>query len=357
MHRLAELAAAIGGRVEGDGDQSVRDLRNLEDAGPQDLAPLFAAGYRDLARESEAGVLLVPEDHSRLTSDLPPRPLLVAAHPQLAMARVLEHLHPERRPEAGIHPTAVVEDGAELHPSVHVGPYAVIGAGSRLGEGVVVEALAVVGRDCALGARTRLRPHTVLYDGTVLGEDCQVHSGAVLGADGFGYASHQGVHHKVPQVGRTVIGDGVEVGALSAIDRGALGDTVIGPGSKIDNLVQVGHNVRTGHGVVICGQVGIGGSAILGDHVVLGGQSGVVDHRTVGDRTQVAGMAGVYGDLPADQQVGGHPAIEIRRWRRQMAVTRNLDGLARRVRALEKALEEKLARLDADASGPGPTEE
>lgn len=356
MHRLVDLAAEVGGRVEGDGEAVVRDLRTLPDAGPDDLAPLFSAAYREQARDSRAGAFLVPEDHAGLTAGLEPRPLLVVDHPSHAMARLLEHLHPPRRPEPGVHPTAVVEEGAQVHASAHVGPYAVIGAGSRLEAGVVVEALAVVGRGCRIGADTRLRPHAVLYDDTVLGAGCQVHSGAVVGGDGFGYATRQGTHHKVPQVGRAVIGDDVEIGVNSAVDRGALGDTEIGAGSKIDNLVQVGHNVRTGKGVLLCGQSGIGGSTVLGDHVVLGGKAGVVDHVEVGDRTQAAADSAILTSVGPDLQMAGSPAVEIGRWRRQTALLRRLEEMSKRLRRLEKAVEREQRNApepDGDGAGEG----
>lgn len=348
MFRLADLAAQVGGRVEGDGALEVRELRALPDATAADLAPLFSPAYREEARESRAGALLVPEDHQRLTADLTPRPLLVVGHPTYAMARILGLLQPEARPAPGVHPTAVVGEGVEIHPSAHVGPYAVLGDGSRVAAEVVIGALAVVGGDCVLGEGTRLHPHAVLYDRSVLGAGVEVHAGAVVGGDGFGYATRGGVHHKVPQVGRAVIGDDVEIGVNSAIDRGALGDTVIGAGSKIDNLVQVGHNVQTGRAVLLCGQSGIGGSAVLGDHVVLAGQSGVGDHRSIGDRTQVASKSAVYDDIPADRQVAGIPAIEVGAWRRQTALLRRLEKMSKRLRAVEKELERRGAAADDD---------
>jgi UDP-3-O-[3-hydroxymyristoyl] glucosamine N-acyltransferase len=336
--RLAELAERVDGRVEGDGGRRVRALRTLADAGPDDLAPLFAPAYREAARTSRAGALLVPREHASLTRGLEGRDLLVVDHPQHAVARILGVLHPPRAFAPGVHPTAVVGEGCSLAPGVHVGPYAVIGDGSRLAGGAVVEALAVVGRGCVVGEGARLHPHAVLYDGTVLGPRAEIHSGAVVGGDGFGYATRGGVHHKVPQVGRAVLGEDVEVGANSTIDRGALGDTVIGPGSKIDNLVQVGHNVTTGRGVLLCGQSGIAGSTTLGDHVVLGGQAGAGDHRRVGDRAQVAASSAVLTDVAADTKVAGTPAIDIRAWRRQTALLRRLETMSRRLKAVEKAL-------------------
>ena len=349
--RLAELAAVVEGSVEGDGERTVRGLRTLADAGPDDLAPLFSPAYREQARASRAGALLVPRQHASLTRGLEGRDLLLVDHPQHAVAALLGVLHPPRPFTPGVHPTAVVGEGCELAPSVHVGPYAVIGDGSRLAGGVVVEALAVVGRDCVLGEGARLHPHAVLYDGTVLGARAELHSGAVVGGDGFGYASRGGVHHKVPQVGRAVVGDDVEIGANSTIDRGALGDTVIGPGSKIDNLVQVGHNVTTGRGVVLCGMVGIAGSTQLGDHVVMAGGAGAGDHRRIGDRVQVAARSTVLSDVGADVHVAGTPAIDLRSWRRQTALLRRLESMSRRLKAVERALAAGVAAEPAGGAG------
>jgi UDP-3-O-[3-hydroxymyristoyl] glucosamine N-acyltransferase len=337
-HRLDELAAAIGATVEGDGARTVGAVRTLEDAGPGDVAPFTDAAYRAAAEASRAGALLVPADRSRLVAGLPPRPLLVAPRPSLALARLLEILHPETPPASGVHPTAVVGRGCRLGDGVHVGPYAVIEDGAVVGEGAVVEAHAVVGRGAEVGAGARLHPHVVLYPRSVVGARSVVHAGVVVGSDGFGYVPEGGVHRKIPQVGRAVLGEDVEVGANSAVDRGTLGDTTVGPGSKIDNLVQVAHNVRTGRGVVLCGQAGIAGSAVLGDHVVLGGQAGVSDHRRLGDRVQVAAKSAVLSDVPADTTVAGIPAGDAAAWRRRTAVARRLEGMWRRLRALERRL-------------------
>jgi len=211
----------------------------------------------------------------------------------------------------------------------------VIGAGSRIESGVVVGAHTVLGRDCRLGEETWLHPHVVLYDGTELGRRCIVHSGVVLGADGFRYSFAGGVHRKVPQVGRVVLGDDVEVGANSAIDRAGLGATRVGDGTKIDNLVQVAHNVEVGRAALLCGQAGIAGSARLGDGVVLAGQVGVSDHVTLGDGVQVAAKSAVLSDLEPGLRAAGIPAGPMREWRRQVVRVQRLEALEHRVRILE----------------------
>lgn len=332
---LDELASAVGGRVLGDGSTLIAAVRSLDGAGAGDLAFLREVKHLETARASRAAALLVP---SALAGELS-GPRLAVEDPDTAVARVLEILHPAARPEPGVHPTAVVEEGAAIDVSAHLGPYAVVGAGSVVGPRSAVLAHAVVGRGCRLGEEVTLHPHVVLYDRTVLGDRVTVHAGTILGADGFGYASAGGVHRKVPQVGRTVIEDDVEIGALSAVDRAALEETRIGAGTKIDNLVQVGHNVVTGRGCILCGQVGIAGSATLGDYVVLGGQVGVVGHVPISSQVQVGGKSMAAKPYEVGQVVAGIPAIDIKESHRQKLRLARLGDVMRRLRDLEKRVE------------------
>jgi len=338
VYRLAELAGLVGGRVEGDPERVVEAIRSLETAGPRDLSFLKDPRYRGQAAASAAGALLVGP--SLADAAVLGRDLLVADDPSYALARLLTVLHPEERREPGVHPTAILEPGCAVDPEAHVGPYAVIGAGSRIGAGAAVLAFVAVGRDCAVGEGAVLHPHAVLYDGTEVGARSIVHAGVVLGADGFGYATHGGAHHKVPQIGRVVLESDVEVGANTTIDRAALGETRIGAGTKIDNLVQVGHNVRVGRHCILCGQAGIAGSARLGDGVVLAGQSGVSGHIELGDGVQVAAKSAALSSLAPGAVVAGIPAVEMRKWRRQTVLLARLEEMSRRVRALEKQLGE-----------------
>jgi UDP-3-O-[3-hydroxymyristoyl] glucosamine N-acyltransferase len=214
----------------------------------------------------------------------------------------------------------------------------VIGAGSRVGAGAVLHPPLVVGRRCVVGEGAVLHPHVVLYDDTEVGARGIVHSGAVLGSDGFGYATARGAHHKVPQVGRVVVHEDVEIGANTTIDRATLGETVVGAGTKIDNLVQVGHNVKVGRHCILCGQAGIAGSTHLGDGVVMAGQAGAAGHIHLGDRAQVAAKSAALSTVPAGTTVAGIPAVEMRRWRRQTVLVARLEELSRRLRALERRL-------------------
>ena len=333
---LGELAALVGGVVRGNPERTVTAVRSLAAAGPEHLSFLTPAKYRDEARGSAAGALLVGRDEADLAHDL-----IVCADPGWALGEVLRRFHPPAEAPAGIHSTAVVAPGAAVDPAASIGPHVVVGEGSRIAAGAVLHAGAVVGRNCAVGAGSVLYPRVVLYDDTELGARVVVHAGAVLGSDGFGYAAHAGALVKVPQVGRVVVEDDVEIGANTTIDRATLEETRIGAGSKLDNLVQVGHNVRLGKGCVLCGQAGIAGSTRLGDGVVLAGQSGVAGHIELGSGAQVAAKSAALQSLPAGAKVAGIPAIPLSEWRRQAALLARIAELFRRVRRLERPTPER----------------
>jgi UDP-3-O-[3-hydroxymyristoyl] glucosamine N-acyltransferase len=337
-YRLAELAELVGGRVEGDPEHVVEAIRALDAAGPRDLSFVRRTRHRERAVASGAGALLVGEDMVAAVAGEAGRELLVVADPVYALARLLEVFHPESVRQAGIHPTAIVESGAAVDPAAHLGPYVVIGAGSRVGAGAAVLAHAVVGRGCAIGERALIHPHAVLYDRTEVGAGSIVHSGVVLGGDGFGYATHRGTHYKVPQVGRVVLEEEVEIGANTTIDRATLGETRVGAGSKIDNQVMLGHNVQVGRRSILCAQVGIAGSTRIGDGVVLGARVGAIDHIEVGDGVQAAAGTDLFESVRPGAVIGGSPAHEIGRWRRQMVLVWKLDELFRRLRAVERRL-------------------
>lgn len=297
--RASELALWVGGRLEGP-DRPFAGVAPLERAGPEELA--FATDR--VPEGCGAGVLLVREA-------IPGRTAVVVAQPRLAFARLLGLLFPE------VHPPGV-------SPAAHVDPSA------RLGERVVVYPGVFVGADCEIGADTVLFPNVVLYPGTVLGARCRVHAGAVLGADGFAYHATPEGPVKVPQVGRVRIGDDVEIGANTTVDRASLDETVLGNGTKLDNLVQIGHNVQLGRGVIIAAQSGLSGSVVLEDGVVLAGQAGVADHVRLGAGAVVGAQSGVTADVPAGQTVLGSPAMPVRLARRVFAAWRHLPEMWRR---------------------------
>jgi UDP-3-O-[3-hydroxymyristoyl] glucosamine N-acyltransferase len=317
---LARLANEVGGRVVGDPDRKIRAIATLETAGPDDLGFLTSEKYAGRARKSAAGALLV------------------VSNPSAALARLITLMHPAvvvQRP--GVHETAVLGRNCRVDATAHLGPYVVLGDAVTVGADAVVEAHSVIGTGCRVGDRCRLHAHVVLYPGVELAEGVEIHSGAVLGADGFGYASAGEELHKIPQVGSVEIGADVEIGALSAVDRAVLGATRIGAGTKIDNLVQVGHNSQVGSSCILCGQAGLAGSAKLGDGVVLAGQAGVGEHAHLGDGSRVAGQSLVAASLAPGKDVAGSLAVDIADWRRQQAALRRLPALLRRVQTLERA--------------------
>ena len=334
---IAEVARIAEGEVErGDPAATVRGVAPLDEALPHHLSFVAEARYHPYIQASRAGALLVargaavelPEGMAAIRVDDPRR----------ALARVLPALHPEPAPAPGVHRTAVIGEGAQVAPSASVGAYAVVGAGTRIGERARIGAQVVVGAGCAIGADAVLHPHVTLYDGVAVGERSIVHSGARLGADGFGFVPEGGGLKKVPQVGGCVIEADVEIGANTTIDRGSIGDTVIGRGTKIDNLVQIGHNCRIGRSVIIVSQVGISGSTKVGDGAVLGGQAGVQGHIEIGAGARVGGQAGVTASVPAGVTVSGYPARPHREAMRIQAAVFGLPRLVERLKALEKAV-------------------
>ena len=332
---LAELAERIGARVAGDGRREIGAVRTLDAAGPDDLSFVTSARYLEAARASKAGALLVGEKTAELPFDR-----LVAREPSHALAAVIELFHPPAPVRPGVHPTAAIDPEASVDPSASIGAFAVVERGARVGARASVGPHAVVGGGARLEEDVVLHAHVVLYPGVALGRGTVVHAGSVIGADGFGYASSAAGHRKIPQVGTVEIGADVEVGALSAIDRALLGATRVGDGTKIDNLVQVGHNVEVGRHSILCGQVGIAGSARLGDGVVAGGQAGIGGHLDIGDRVQVASKSAVYESVAAGETVAGIPAAPIGSWRRRQALVARLEEIWRRLRSLEKRVGE-----------------
>jgi UDP-3-O-[3-hydroxymyristoyl] glucosamine N-acyltransferase len=350
---LGEVAALVGGRVLGDPSPQVGDLVPLEQAGPDELG--FLADRRYLKQLPDPGAvrLLVSES---LVALLPEGEWsgVAVREPHQALAVLVSHLHPVFETPPGIHPTAVLGRRVRLGAGVHIGPYVVLEDGAEVGDRCVLGPHVVVGRDARVGAGSILHPHVVLYPGTVLGERVILHSGARVGVDGFGYVFRDGAHHKVPQVGACVVEDDVEVGANVCIDRGSIGRTVIGAGSKLDNLVHVGHNVRIGPGVLLVAQVGIAGSSRVGAGAVLGGQAGVSGHLDIGAGARLGAQAGVIGDVAPGETVSGYPARPHREYLQAMAALFRLPGSQRATDQRVRALEARLEALEAALQGEGP---
>ncbi len=335
MTRTArELAQHLGTQLEGDPEARVAGLASPESAGAQDL--IYVASPRQLERAAASAarcVIAAPE------MSLPGKTVLRAANPKLAFARAAELLVPAPRVAQGIHPTALIAPTARLGPGVAAGPYTVIEDGVEIGAGSEIGAFCFLGRSVRLGERCRLHPRVTLYAGARLGDRVVVHAGTVIGCDGFGYVFGEGRQWKFPQVGTVEIGDDVEIGANTTIDRGALDVTRIGADVKIDNLVQVAHNVSIGEHTVIAAQTGISGSSVVGKHVSLGGQVGVADHCRVGDGAMAGAQAGIIANkaVRAGQIVSGTPARPLDRYKELYGWLTRLPELAERLRKLERA--------------------
>ncbi len=337
----AELAGLCSGRLVGDGGRVIRGVRSLDLAGADDLAFVSDRKAERAAGTSRAGVLL-----ARSAAPFGGRTVIEVPDPALALIPILEAFFPRRRASAGVHQTAVVGPGAEIDPSAEVGPFAVIEAGSRVGAGAIIGPHSVVGRGAEVGPGAWLHPHVVVYDGVLIGPRTEVHSGTVLGADGFGYAPSPAGIRKIPQVGTVEIGADVEIGANSCVDRAALEVTRIGDGTKVDDLVMVGHNSMVGRHGFICAQVGLAGSSLVGDGVVLAGQVGVAGHLRIGDGVKVGAQSGVSGDVPNGADVNGSPHQAFRDSMRCQVEYRRLPETARLVRELARA-----ARVKTEEEG------
>ena len=334
---LAEVSDRVAGTLEGgDSDTVICGVAPLESAGPDQVSLVASARYLSYVHATRAAAVLVSD---ALSAELPAEVARIRVpDPHVALARLLAVLHPEPPVQPGIHATAVFEPGVQIGEDVTIGPYAVIGADTRIGDRCRVGAHTVIGAGCTLGADTLLDTHVTLYRGVKLGQRCIVHSGARLGSDGFGYVWENGGHRKVPQVGGCLIGDDVEIGANVTIDRGSIGDTVVGRGTKIDNLCQIGHNVRIGEDVIIVAQVGISGSTTVGNGAVLGGQAGLGGHLTIGAGARVGAQAGVTGDVAPEETVSGYPARPHRNALRASAALQRLPKLVERIGRIERAV-------------------
>lgn len=334
---LGAIAEAIGAGVVGDPQLQINDVADLTEAGDGHISFLSNARFRQHLCETSATAVILQEEH---LEDCPVA-ALVSDNPYLDYARVATLLHPFAESDGDIHRSAVIHPDAELHETASVGPCAVIEAGAVLEEGVIIGPGCIVGANSRLGAKTHLVANVTVCHGSLIGSRVMVHPGAVIGSDGFGLANDKGRWVKIPQLGRAVIGDDVEIGANTTVDRGALKDTEIADGAKVDNLVQVAHNVKIGENSAIAGCVGIAGSAEIGRSCTLAGGVGVVGHLKIGDNVHVTGMSMVTHSL---KQPGvysaGTPLDQQRKWLKNSVRFKQLDDMARKLARLEKRLAE-----------------
>lgn len=332
---LADIAHRLDIDFQGDGDTLIRGLATLKEAGPDQIAFLANRAYlKDLAETRAAAVLLHPEHGKNC-----PVPQLPIDNPYLGYAQLSQMFDPlEASKQTGVHPTAVVGDNVTLGEGVEIQAHAVIDAGVVLGDRVVIGAGSVVGADSILGDDTRLHANVTVYHGVVIGKRAILHSGCVIGADGFGFAHDGARWHKIAQLGGVVLGDDVEVGSCSSIDRGALGDTLIGNDVKIDSQVQIAHNVRIGDHSALAGCVGIAGSTKVGKHCMLGGGVGLSGHLTIADGVQVTGMSLVTNSIhEPGVYSSGTGAMNNTQWRKNAVRFKQLDEIAKRLTRLEKS--------------------
>lgn len=331
--KVTEIAHLADGRLDGDGEREISGISALETATGQDISFADAEPALKSAADTQAGCIFVPEGVT-----VAGHTTIAVKHPRLAIIRVAEELIPPRTMPQGIHPTAVVASDVVLGAGVSVGPHVVIESGVSIGPETSLGAGSYLGEGVKLGSHCVLHPRVTIYPGVQVGNGVILHSGVVLGADGFGYVFAEGRHHKFPQLGGLIIDDDVEVGANTTIDRGSLGTTRIGEGSKIDNLVQVAHNVRIGCHVILAAQVGISGSTEVGDYVVMGGQVGIGDHVRIEDGCVIGGQAGILPGkvVHKGSVVWGTPARPLDEFKKLSAHFSRLPALAQKVKELSQ---------------------
>jgi UDP-3-O-[3-hydroxymyristoyl] glucosamine N-acyltransferase len=333
-YRLAQIVERFGGDILGDPQTPISQVATLESAGAHHISFLAHSKYRRLLADTRAAAVILGKADSGLTR----LPRIVCADPYLYFAKVSALLNPPQAVTPGVHKTAVVERGTTIPASASIGAGAYIGRRVKLGRGVVIGAGCHLGDEVEIGAASRLYPRVTIYAGCRLGQRTLVHSGAVIGADGFGIAQDDGTWRKIPQIGRVIIGNDVEIGANTCIDRGALDDTVIEDGVKLDNLIQIAHNVRIGAHTAIAGCAGISGSTRIGKHCMIGGGVGIVGHLDIADRVVIHAAALVTKSIRKAGIYGGHPAEDNRSWTHSVARLRQLDALHERVRHIEQQL-------------------
>ena len=335
-YRLADIVAGFGGSVLGDADTTVNQVATLDSAQAGQITFLASSKYRAQLAATRAGAIIVGADDADATQI----PRIVCDNPYAYFARVSAFLNPTPQALPGIHPSAVIGDGAQIDSSAHVAALVVIGAGTTIGAGSVIMEGCSIGAGVTIGAEVTLYPRVVVYHDCVLGNRLIAHSGVVIGADGFGIAMDEGRWLKIPQIGRVVIGDDVEIGANTTIDRGALDDTVIEDGVKLDNQIQVAHNVRIGAHTAIAGCVGIAGSTTIGKYCRIGGSAGILGHLQIADHVEISSFTLIGKSIrEPGSYTGIFPFSKYEEWRKNASHLRHLDALADKVKMLQLEIE------------------
>lgn len=330
-HTVADIAKHVRGEVLGDTTTPITGFAPADSAKRGDLTFAETDAYFAAAEASAASAILVAGDRTSAT-----KTLIRVKNARVAFAKVLPLFFSEPVLEGRRHPTAIIPNSASVDESAYIGPHCVIGEHCRIGERVALLGGNHLGDNCVVGEDSKLFPNVVLYARSQIGKRVRLHAGCVIGSDGFGYVFDSGAHHKVLQVGHVIIGDDVELGANTTVDRGAIGATVIGKGTKVDNLVQIAHNVQVGEHCIVVSQAGIAGSTKLGSYVVLGGQVGLAGHLKIGNQVTIAAQSGVMHDVPDGEKWLGSPAQPDRSTKRQWIALHQLPELLRRVKELER---------------------
>jgi UDP-3-O-[3-hydroxymyristoyl] glucosamine N-acyltransferase len=335
--KLFEIAERLGCELAGNGAIEIVGVAGIEEAGPDRLTFVANPKYAALARTTSAGAILVEPDFPALERTA----TLRIKNPYLAFARAIEMFYNAPHHKPGIHPTAVVPDSARIGDGAHIGAYVVLGEDVVLGRDAVLLPHVVIYDGVRIGDRFFAHAHAVVREHCVLGDDVVLQNGAVIGADGFGFAKDGKEWRKIVQAGRAVLGNDVEVQANACIDRASVGETVVKDGAKVDNLVQVGHGSTVGERTLLCAQVGLAGSTVIGKDVILAGQVGVAGHLTVGDGAIATAQTGIPNDVAAGSVVSGYPAVENKQWLRQVVVVNKLPEIVKELRGSIKELRDQ----------------
>ncbi|MGV7221589.1 MAG: UDP-3-O-(3-hydroxymyristoyl)glucosamine N-acyltransferase [Nitrospinales bacterium] len=332
---LREIVELVGGQIKGDDSLEITGAAGLNNSNEGDITYVEEKKSLDQLPDCKASAVLIMQECETNKAQI------IHPKPALAYARLLIHFHPEIRPEPNIDSRAVISENVSLGKDVTIFPLVFIGKNTVIGDGAVLHPGVVIGDNCQIGANATIYANANLYRETVLGDNVIIHAGAILGADGFGYTPDEvGVHLKIPQIGRVVIEDDVEIGANTCIDRASKGDTIVKKGTKIDNQVQIAHNCTIGEHSIIVSQVGMSGSCTLGHHVILAGQVGLADHVELGDNVILAARSGTYADILKPGVYGGTPSISLIAWKKYITILPKLPELSRKINKLEKRLEQ-----------------
>lgn len=350
--RLSELASRLGAELRGDGTQEITGVRGIEEAGPTEITFVANPRYAVLARTTRAAAVIVEPDFQEI-----PAATLRIRNPYHAFSRALGLFYSPPAYPAGIHPTAVIDSTAKIAEGAHIGPYAVIGPQVRIGPHATILAHVVIYSGVQIGSHFFAHAHSVVRENCTLGDNVTLENGVIVGADGFGFSKNESGHwEKIPQSGPVRIGSRVDVQANATIDRATVGATEIGDGSKIDNLVQVGHGSRIGRDTLVCAQTGLAGSSIIGNNVILAGQVGIAGHCTVGDGVILTAQSAVSHDVPPGKMISGSPGFDNRTWLRAAAIFQRLPELVKRIASLEAKIgaraDKILGKSDAGEEKP-----